>query len=45
MQDVHPLHYLRVNATVQQFTQFMEAYGVTEGDGMYLDPADCVLVW
>ena len=45
MQDSHPLHYLRANATVQQFAQFMEAYGVTEGDGMYLDPADCVLVW
>lgn len=45
MQDSHPLHYLRVNATAQQFTQFMEAFGVTEGDGMYLDPADCVLVW
>ena len=45
MQDTHPLHYLRVNATVQQFAQFMEAFGVTEGDGMYLDPADCVLVW
>ena len=45
MQDSHPLQYLRVNATVQQFAQFIEAFGITEGDGMYLDPADCVLVW
>ena len=45
MQDPHPLQYLRVNATAQQFEQFLEAYDVTEGDGMYLDPADCVLVW
>ena len=45
MQDSHPLHYLRVNATAQQFAQFMEAFDVTVGDGMYLDPADCVLVW
>ena len=45
MQDSHPLAYLRANATAQQFPQFMEAFGVTEGDGMYLDPADSVLVW
>ena len=45
MQDVHPLHYLRVNVTAQQFDQFLEAFGITEGDGMYLDPAARVLVW
>ena len=45
MQDVHPLHYLRVNATVQQFDQFLEAFDITESDGMYLDPTARVLVW
>ena len=45
MQDPHPLHHLRVNATAQQFDQFLEAFGITEGDGMYLDPANRVLVW
>ena len=45
MQDSHPLHYLRTNVTVQQFDQFLEAYDIREGDGMYLDPADRGLVW
>ena len=45
MQDTHPLHYLRVNVSVQQFDQFLEAFDITEGDGMYLAPADRILVW
>ena len=45
MQDPHPLHYLRANVTAQQFDQFLEAFGIAEGDGMYLDPADRILVW
>ena len=45
MQDSHPLHYLRTNATVQQFQEFLDAYGIKEGDGMYLDPEKRVLVW
>lgn len=45
MQDTHPLHYLRANVTAQQFDQFLEAFDITEGDGMYLNPADRVLVW
>lgn len=45
MQDPHPLHYLRTNVTVQQFDQFLEAFDIQEGDGMYLDPAVRVLVW
>ena len=45
MQDTHPLHYLRVNATLQQFDRFLDIYGITEGDGMYLAPEDNVLVW
>ena len=45
MQDPHPLHYLRVNVTAQQFDQFLDAFDITEGDGMYLDPAARILVW
>ncbi|MBR1875567.1 MAG: M13 family metallopeptidase, partial [Lachnospiraceae bacterium] len=44
-QDVHPLRYLRVNATVQQFDEFYETYGIKEGDNMYLAPENRVLVW
>jgi len=43
--DVHPMSYLRVNCTLQQFDEFLNTYGITEGDGMYLAPADRVIVW
>lgn len=43
--DVHPLGFLRTNMTVQQFDEFMDAYGVTQGDGMYLAPENRILVW
>ena len=43
--DVHPMPYLRVNCTVQQFDEFLNTYGITEGDGMYLAPADRVIIW
>lgn len=43
--DSHPPAYLRVNATLQQFDEFLETYGIEEGDGMYLAPEDRILVW
>ncbi len=43
--DTHPLHYLRGNVTVQQFDEFLETYGIKEGDGMYLAPEDRISVW
>ena len=43
--DVHPMSYLRINCTLQQFDEFLNCYGITEGDGMYLAPADRVIVW
>ena len=43
--DTHPLHYLRGNVTVQQFDEFLETYGIREGDGMYLAPEDRIAVW
>ena len=43
--DAHPLDGARVNMTVQQFQKFMDTFGVTEGDGMYLAPEDRVSIW
>ena len=43
--DTHPMGYLRINATLQQFDEFLNFYGITEGDGMYLAPEDRVAIW
>lgn len=43
--DVHPMGYLRVNCTLQQFDKSLDFYGIKEGDGMYLAPEDRVLIW
>ena len=43
--DVHPMCYLRINATLQQFDEFLNFYGITEGDNMYLAPEDRVAIW
>ena len=43
--DVHPLGYLRVNATVAQFQEFIDAFDIKEGDGMYIAPDDRVKIW
>ena len=44
-QDTHPMRYLRVNATLAQFDEFIDFYGIQEGDGMYVAPEDRVAVW
>ena len=44
-QDVHPLSYLRINTTLQQYDEFLDFYGIKEGDGMYLAPEDRVNIW
>jgi putative endopeptidase len=41
----HPLNYLRVNVTVQQFDEFYETYDIEEGDGMYIAKEDRISVW
>ncbi len=41
----HPMGYLRVNCTFQQFDEFLDLYDIKEGDGMYLAPEDRVIVW
>ena len=43
--DPHPMGYLRVNCTLQQFDEFLNFYGIKEGDGMYLAPEDRVAIW
>ena len=43
--DEHPLPYLRVNCIVQQYDEFLDFYGIKEGDGMYLAPEDRVNIW
>ncbi len=43
--DSHPLDYLRINCTLQQYDEFLDFYGIKEGDGMYLAPEDRVAIW
>ena len=45
VEDVHPLSYLRVNTTLQQYDEFLDFYGIKEGDTMYLAPEDRVNIW
>ena len=45
LEDEHPMNYLRVNANLQQFDEFLDFYGITEGDNMYLAPEDRVAIW
>ncbi len=40
-----PFKNMRINATLQQFDEFLNYYGITEGDGMYLAPEDRVAIW
>ena len=42
---MHPLAFMRTNATVQQMPEFYEAFGVREGDGMYLAPEKRIVLW
>ena len=43
--DVHPLSFLRTNVTVQQYDEFLDAFGIEQGDGMYLAPDKRIAVW
>lgn len=45
IRDKHPLDYLRVNTTLQQFDEFLDFYGIAEGDGMYLAEDERVCIW
>ncbi|HJJ31790.1 MAG TPA: M13 family metallopeptidase [Methanocorpusculum sp.] len=43
--DVHPPHMYRVNANLQQYDEFLNAFNVTEGDMMYLPKDKRITVW
>ena len=45
IEDVHPMMYLRCNTTLQQYDEFLDFYGIREGDLMYLAPEDRVAIW
>ena len=43
--DEHSLGRWRVNATLKNIDAFYEAFGIKEGDPMYIAPADRVVNW
>ncbi len=43
--DPHAPSKLRANIQVQNFEEFFDAFGVTEGDGMWRAPEDRVALW
>ena len=43
--DVHSLARNRVNVTLPHVTEFIDAWGVKEGDGMWLVPESRVTLW
>ncbi len=45
IEDVHPMMYLRINGTLQQYDEFLDFYGISEGDNMYLAPEDRTAIW
>jgi len=43
--DEHPMNWVRINVNLMQFDEFVEAFDIKEGDGMYLDPEKRINVW
>ena len=43
--DVHSDDKLRVNRVVVSCDEFYDAFGITEGDGMWVAPAERVKIW
>ena len=43
--DVHSLGRNRVNVALPQVTEFIDAFGIKEGDGMWLAPEKRVQLW
>ena len=43
--DVHSLGKNRVNVSLKNITPFFEAFGITEGDPMYLPASEQVIIW
>lgn len=45
MLDVHSLAENRVNVSLKNFQSFFDAFGIKEGDPMYLPEADRIHIW
>lgn len=45
LNDTHALHYIRINTIVQMTDNFYKAFGVSEGDGMYLPKEKRISIW
>ncbi|MBP3740335.1 MAG: M13 family metallopeptidase [Bacteroidales bacterium] len=43
--DVHSLGRNRVNVALPQVTEFIDAFGIKEGDGMWVAPEKRVVLW
>ena len=43
--DTHPMNYMRINANLAQYDDFVNFYGIQPGDGMYIAPEERVAVW
>ena len=43
--DVHSLGRNRVNVALPQVTEFVEAFGIKEGDGMWIAPEKRAILW
>ena len=43
--DVHSLGRNRVNVTLPHVTEFIDAFGIKEGDGMWLAPEKRAILW
>lgn len=43
--DPHSLGSLRVNATLRNLQPFFDAFGITEGNKMWRNPEDRVIIW
>ena len=44
-EDPHSLGELRVNATLKHITPFVEAFGIKEGDKMWVAPEERANIW
>ncbi len=43
--DVHSLGKWRVNGALRNIDGFYEAFGIKEGDAMWMDPAERIIIW
>ena len=43
--DAHPFNYLRVNTVCAQFDEFVQTYGLTEENRMYIPPEERIKIW